>query len=241
MRKRGMVAFGLPVLALAAAAEADTFGVSGLAGTGVTAQVTFNYSAIDATSGTIAISIENTTPDSGSTEGARISAFAFNTPSGFTITSIGGDVDDAGAQAATALVAPNESGWHARYDGDNIDTPNAAGDFDFGVMNSDNVQAFITDGVGSSVFIIPGETTSFELAVVGTGLSSLTTADFLNALSVNGTAGQFSFGVRFQGIGPQGLSDLAVPGDTPPIPLPASAVLGLLGLGGVGAVRRRYA
>lgn len=231
---------GIAVTLLAAVStQAATFDVGGLAGTGVTANVMFGYSADTATTGIITISITNTTIDSGSTAGAFITAFAFNVPtSGFTITSIASDVDDPdGSQVVTALISPNESGWYARYDGNNISTPNTAGDFDFGVMNSNSVNAFITDGTGGSSKILIGNTTTFTLAVAGSGLTGMTESDFLSLLSVGGNAGAFNFAVRFQGIGLNDDSDLAV--TTRPVPLPGAVVLCAFGLCGVGAARSR--
>ncbi len=225
------------LLSAATANAAVSFDVGGLVNSGVTANISFGYTAIDPNSGTITISITNTTLDSGDTAGAFITAFAFNTPGAFTITSIGGDVDDAGAQATTQLASPpNVAEWYARYDTNNISTPNAAGDFDFGVMNNDTVNAFITDGTGgpTSPKIHIGDTTTFTLAVTGSGLNGLSDSSFLDALSVGGTAGAFNFGVRFQGVGGEG-SDLAT---TTIVPVPAAVLLGAFGLFGVGVTRR---
>lgn len=228
---------GITALLLTAVSiQAATFDVSGLGNSDVTANIMFGYSVNNDTSGTITISIENTTLNSGVTANAFISAFAFNVPdSGFTITSIAGDMDDLITQAVTALTSPNESGWYARYDGDNISTPNSAGDFDIGVMNSDNINAFITDGVGGSSTILIGETMTFTLDVSGSDLLSLTDIDFLNLLSVGGHAGAFYFAVRFKGLGPNDDSDLAI--TTVPIPLPGAGLLCTLGLCSIGAAR----
>lgn len=240
MKHMKLLGFTAILLSAATANAAVSFSIAGLAGTGVTADVSFGYAAIDANNGTITISITNTTLDSGDTAGSFITAFAFNTPSidGVTISSIGGDMDDLISQAVTELGSPNEAGWYARLDGNTIKTPNAAGDFDFGVMNNDTVNAFITDGTGgpSSPKIFYGETTTFTLDVTGSGLAGLSDASFMNELSVDGTAGAFNFGVRFQGIGPNDDSDFAV------VPVPAAVLLCVVGLFSMGVThckRRR--
>ena len=233
MTKRGTMICLVGIIGCAGVAQGD-FSVSGLAGTGVTADISFAYAVTDDNNATITIGIHNTTLDSGDTAGAFISAFGFNIPSlgGVTIDSIGGDVDDGTVQIVTLLGAPTEDGWYGRFDPDEIKTPNAAGFFDYGVMNNSTVNAFITDGVGTSPNITPGETTTFTLAVTGTGLSSLTASSFLSALSVGGPAGAFNFAVRFKGIGPDDDSDLAV------VPIPSSMILCALGLGSLGMLQR---
>ncbi len=216
--------------------------LTGLAGTGVTADVTFTYQSISSTAGNILVSLTNTTSSS---IGGFITGFAFNVPtiSGVTLTSIGGDIDNAGAQTTTALAAPNESGWHVRYDMQGgIKTPNSAGDFDFGLLNHANANPFITGGTGSGSRVVVGETTLFTLALVGTGLNSVTNAvfesAFMSEMSTNGNAGAFPFGARFQGL-TNGGSDLAVGFRTPVVPVPSAALLALLGMGGAGYVTRR--
>lgn len=233
------------VLSLAAPAKAAiSFGVTGLAGTGATADVSFGYQALSASAAQLTISITNTTS---AAIGGRITAWGFNVPSlaGVTMTSIGGD-DHAGG--VTALPSPNQSGWWGKYELGEIKTPNGAGDFDYGVMNASASDAFITDGVGapSAPRINIGQTTTFTLAIVGTGLNSLTDAAFesafLSELSTGGTAGAFSFAVRFQGLVNDG-SDLGTttvrpPGDPNVIPIPGAAIMALVGMGGVGSFLR---
>ncbi len=233
MTKQWTIAWSIGIIGCAGVAQAD-FAVSGLAGTGVTANINFAYAVTDDSNATITIDIHNTTPDSGDTAGAFISAFGFNIPSisGVTIDSIGGDVDDGAVQIVTMLGPPNEAGWYGRFDPDEIKTPNAAGFFDFGVMNNSTINAFITDGIGKTPNISPGATTTFTFAVTGSGLSSLTDSSFLSALSVGGSAGAFNFAVRFKGIGPDDDSDLAV------VPVPSSMVLCALGLGSLGMLQR---
>lgn len=239
----------VPALAvyLAGAAEsraAVSFSIVGLAGTGVTADVTFTYQAASSTAATILVNIKNTTPTA---VGGFITGFAFNIPtiSGVAFTSIGGDLDDSGPQATTVLGSPNESGWWARYDVQGgIKTPNGAGDFDFGILNQSNPNPFITGGTGSGSQIVIGETTLFTLAIVGTGLNSLSDAAFESAfmseLSTGGSAGAFPFGARFQGVNGEPGSDFAVGFPRPPVvPVPSAALLAMLGLGGVACAKRR--
>lgn len=242
----------LSLAAFQSAAQGSiTFDVGGLAGTGVTGQVTFSYTGLTSTTGSISVTIENTT-----SVGGRISGFAFNVPtiSGASFVSIGGGLDNGGV---TAIGSPNssavpensssnESGWFQKWLSNGIKTPNAAGDFDFGVMNSDSTNAFITDGVGSGPrinnFLDGNDSTTFTFNVVGTGLQSLSDADFESAFmsELSSDSGFYSFGVRYQGIGTGDLSDLAVPTTTTnAVPLPGAVLLAGLGLGLVGAVNRK--
>ena len=135
-------------------------------------------------------------------------------------------MDDVGPQAATGLGAPNETGWWARFDYEEIKTPNVAGDFDFGVKNNSTVNNFITGGSGSGSGIEIGETTTFTLDLVGSGLDNFTNGEFesffLGAFSSGDASGDYSFGARFQGLA-NGGSDLAV--NTNIVPLPSAALL----------------
>jgi len=228
---------------MAAQSQASvSLSLTGLAGTGVTGTATFTYQSISATAANILVSITNTTSSS---IGGFITGFAFNVPavSGATITSIGGDIDNAGAQTTTPLAAPNESGWYARFDlQGGIKTPNSAGDFDFGVLNQSNANPFITGGTGSGSRVIVGETTLFTLALVGTGLNSVADAVFESAfmgeLSTGGNAGAFMFGARFQGL-TDGGSDFAVGSRPPVVPVPSAVLLAAFGLAGAGWINRR--
>ena len=240
--KRFYIMSALAVFSAASAAQATiSLSVAGLAGTGVTADVDFTYQSLSDTAATLTVAIENTTS---SMVGGFATGFGFNVPTigGATFTSFGGDIDDAGAQQTTALGAPNESGWWTRFDFEGIKTPNSAGDFDVGVLNQSNANPFITGGVGSGAGVVVGETTTFTLAVVGSGLDDLTNAAFetafLSALSSGVTPG-YSFGVRFQGLA-NGGSDFAVTTTrTEAVPVPAAAVLALMGISAVGVLNRR--
>jgi len=248
---RGSTVLGvLAGLVMTSAAHATiSFGVTGLAGSGVTADVSFTYTAANATSGTITVFIENTAAS------GRISGFAFNAPTiaGASLATIAGSDptppgDD--VQALTSAIpegsAVNEAGWYGLFEYEGIKTPNAAGDFDFGTMNADNPSSFITDGVGSGPRILNADnahdSTTFTFAVTGTGLNLITEADWMAALSTNLPSGGpgYNFGVRFQGIDGSIGSDLATTTTTTSeVPLPPAALLGVIGLGTAGLFRRR--
>jgi len=229
---------------------AITFDVLGLAGSGVTGKVTFGYTSTSGTAAALTVTIENTTAST-----ARISGFAFNVPtiSGATFTTIGGASSNgtvvAIAPTASSAIpensASNQAGWYEKWKSDNIKTPNAAGDFDFGVMNAGNANSFITDGVGSGPSIVnlvdSNDSTTYTFNVAGTGLQGVSDSyfetAFMNELSAN--AGFYGFGVRFQGIPGSIGSDLAVQTTTTtPVPIPGAVVLASLGMGLVGLVRR---
>lgn len=245
MSKSSLILGWLAGGALAAQSLASpSFSITGLAGTGVTANVSFSYQSLSDTAATLAVSITNT---SSSSIGGFVTGFAFNVPTiaGVTFTTIAGDTDDSGAQSTTALGSPNESGWWSRYDVQGgIKTPNSAGDFDFGVLNQRQPNPFITGGVGNGSNVAIGETTLFTLGVTGAGLDDLSNSVFesffMAELSTGGSAGAFAFGARFQGL-TDGSSDFAVGTPPPPsvVPVPSAAFLALLGMGGVGIIARR--
>ena len=242
----------LTLMAASPAFATIGFDVSGLAGSGVTGHVDFTYTSSSATTALLTITIENTTA-----VGGRISGFAFNVPTigGATISTIGGlaaaDLPAAIAPTPSSAIpensATNEAGWYAKFEYEEIKTPNAAGDFDFGVMNANSKNSFITDGVGSGPRILnddnSNDSTTFTFAISGTGLQSMSDADFeeafMNELS-SGTGGDYAFGVRYQGIPGNQSSDLATPGtpDVNPVPVPGAAVMGLFGLALAGGYRR---
>lgn len=220
---------------------AMTFSVSGLAGTGVTADVTFSYASSSNTAGTITVTIENTSPGA---VGGFVTGFAFNAPvlSGVTFTSIAGDALGGSPTAIpSGSVSPNATGWYAKFEYEDIKTPNDAGNFDVGVLNKSNGNSFITGGNGNEPKIDIGETHTFTLGVVGTGLDDFTNAQFesafAGAFSSDDPSGNYFFGVRFQGVATGGGSDLAVP--TQMVPIPGAVAMAIVGLGGALATRRR--
>jgi hypothetical protein len=239
-------------LAFAAAAEASiSFEATGLGGQGnTTANVQFGFTATSATTAILSVAIENTTVGPG-----RIVGFAFNVPTvdGVTFTSIGGATLGGSPVALSpsgATVIPevsgtqHESGWFAKWDPDGIKTPGQAGDFDFGVRNNGEGNAFITGATGNGPSIMnKNETqnmTEFQFAVTGTGFDTLTSAELENLFGSELTEAGFAFALRFR----NGGSELAVAGGSGggngngQIPLPGAALLAAVGLGAVGAVRR---
>jgi hypothetical protein len=211
-------------------ARAATFSVSGI-NTGSTADVTFDYTATNATTGTLSISIENTSAV------GDLTGFAFNLPSGFTFSTIGGNADGNGE---TALASP--SNWFVDFHTDNIGA-DSTGQYDVGVMDTNS--NFINGGSTGVDAINPGEAVAFSLTVTGSGLGSLATADFLSTLSSGNPSGNgnHAFVVRIQGLPGQPGSDFLVPPGGPPpqteVPEPASIALVAVGALGFGASRLR--
>lgn len=238
MKRLSVFAYSVALAVTAAAHATVSMDLAGLAGTGVTGHVDFSYSAISDTSATITVSLENTTS---AAIGGFITGWAFNVPTigGISFTSFGADALDGGV---TELGVPNESGWWTKYAFEDSKTPNDAGDFDVGVKNNDNINSFISGGSGSGSNVGIGETTTFTLAVVGTGLDDLSNGafetEFFGEFSSGDPSGDYAFGARYQGL-ENGGSDLATGTGTPVIPVPASAIMCLLGLAGAGLFRGR--
>jgi hypothetical protein len=198
--------------------------------TNVTADVNFVYTPTNATSGTLTITIKNT-----SSIASSIRGFAFNLPgSPFSFTSIGGDTDPGGPTAISAANAGGVSGYFIDLDFDKIGA-DATGDYDVGVLNT-NTGNFINGGAGgSNPQIAQGQSRTFTLAVVGSNLGSLTTANFLNTLSSgNAPNGNQFFVARFQAVDNQFGSDFAVPTDDVQQVIPEPSSIILMGLGVVG-------
>ena len=261
VKRQLLAVVGAAAFASAAHATID-FDVTGLAGTGVTADVTahvtahvtFTYTHTSATDGSLTFAIENTTA-----VGGRISGFAFNIPTiaGTTFMTIADVSDGSGIIALgppPSTVIPensssNQTGWYGLWEFDGIKTPTGGGDFDFGILNDgQNVNKFITDGVGKGPLIEntdnSNDSTTFTLNIVGTGLNTGDSAieqAIASALSVpkDGNPSGYTFGVRFQGI-PTGDSDFATT-TTAVVPAPGAAALAAFGLGIVGWVHRRRA
>lgn len=255
---RSIKAMGFGVIAslivgTPSADAAITFDVAGLAGTGVTAQVTFAYQGTSNTTAMLNINIENT-----SSVGGWISGFAFNIPtiSGVSFIKINGgtssggvrNVDSPHSSAVQENSSFNQSGWFTRWAPNNIKTPNGAGRFDFGVLNHNAANAFVTGGTGSgpriSNLVDGNDSTLFTFNIIGTGLQSLSDAAFEQAFlsELSTKSGYYNFGVRFQGIGAGGLSDFAVSttsSSTNPVPVPGAVALGALGLGLVSFIQRK--
>ncbi len=246
------------VASLQSSAQASVnFNVTGMGGSGVTANVTFNYSQVSSTTGALVVSIRNT-----SAVGGQIDGFAFNVPtiSGASLTKIGG-VSSNGAVVALSPSSAfasaegsrgHQAGWYGKWNPDSIATANGAGAFDFGVLNQKNWQDFMAGGAGAAAPRIANtsagsDTTVFALKITGSGPgwlngSAVETA-FMNSLASASNGGPYNFAIRFSGLaGPLGM-DTAVymMGTTNPVPIPGAAVMAALGLGMVGLVRRRKA
>ena len=233
----------------AAIAEATiSFDVSGLGRAASTAEIALTYSAIDDESALMTIQLTNN-----SAVGGRLVGFAFNLPAfGGTFATIAGATDGSNPVALTEPAGwalpegsgTNESGWLARYDLNGIKTPRRAGDFDFGVLNTDNPKSFLSGGVGNGPVILnlggDNDATTFSLTISGTGLSSISDTDFetlfYDELSVGGD--QLNFAVRFVGfrrIGRPGRGGTI----TASTPMPPAVILCAMGLLSAGLLRKR--
>ncbi len=204
---------------VATTARADILELGGKDFSTVTATVDFSYAKTNNTSGTLTITVTNT-----SSIAADLVGFAFNLPSGFSFSTIGGDANGAGPTALSSTNTGGVSGYGVDYNLDQIGA-NGFGQFDVGVLNS-LTGNYINDGTGTGPQISAGQSRSFTLAVAGSGLNTLTTANFLSTLS-SGTAanGAQPFVARAQRVGPNGASDfLRV------VPLPPTLAMVLSGL-----------
>jgi hypothetical protein len=126
----GRIAAPLVLLGILVAgpAGATVFNVSGFAGTGVTAQVDFAYSASNSTAATLTIMVTNTTP-SPPTNGA-FTGLAFNVPTNVTgISDFSFNSTDPQAAGFNAFLDPNAVG------------AGSFGDFDLGITNGNSASA----------------------------------------------------------------------------------------------------
>jgi hypothetical protein len=178
---------------------------------------TFDYTAIDDTSGTVDITLNNDSLTAG-----FITAFLYNIPgtadvTGATLTSSDGDF---------VLLGDDDSF-------DNGESGSPFGQFDIGATTGSSFE-----GGGNPALGIPqGGSATFTFTLTGTGLGSLTSADFLSTLSVPPGAGSGTedFVVRFRGF-PDNGSDKVPNG-----PVPEPGTLSLIGLGIASLAARRRA
>jgi hypothetical protein len=217
------------VMLAPAGADAVPFvisGSNGLEGLG-SFTGTFNYTPIDATHGTIDISLTNTSP---AANGGFITAFVFNIPSLPPFM-----VDVTGA----TLTLPVDNGLDVVLGAPaflDSESANPFGDFDIGAGLDDDWEG----GGGPGEGIPVGATGHWQFNLEGTNLGNpLDSAAFLSTLSVDaGGPGEQTFVVRFKGFDDGG-SD-KVPVDTS-APVPEPGTLALVGLGLASLSARRIA
>ncbi len=222
-------------LSLAATARGDILTLEGIHCPEVTATVDVNYIQRN-TKSTLYIQITNTSSIS-----ADLVGFAFNLPTGFTYTAVGGNSGGAGAteigltSASDVSPDPNGSaagsGYGVDFNNNGIDA-DGLGKFDVGVLNN-LTGNYVNDGTGSGPSILNGETRLFRFRIEGLNLS-LTTADFLNAFSFgNAPNGSTQFVVRAQDVFGCGSDFLRV------VPVPPTLAMVLCGVACLIAGRSR--
>jgi hypothetical protein len=182
----------------------------------------FTYSFVNDTSASVVVSLTNTSP---AANGGYLTAFAFNNPNNY-IT---------GATFSSTL--PN-FGLIGTPDFDNTISGSPFGDFDAG---SSTDSSWLGGGNPNKGIPI-GTTGIFTFSLTGSGLSSLTTQDFLNELTSSPSGQSYWFAARFRGF-ENGGSDKVPADDTPPPPtIPEPTTILLLGSGllGLFGLRNRF-
>jgi hypothetical protein len=236
---------GLLLLSNAGSARASSFDVTGMNGTGASANVSLAYTSTSATSGTLQITVANTT--GASSKKAAITGLALNLPtnvagiSDFTFSST-----DRKARGFSAFINPGSVG------------AGGFSDFDLGITNDKNLakkaKKAKKGNAQASISIDPksidsgnpqsgshnGYQSVFTIQLTGTGLDNLDVRNFLSEFA-HGTGGQSSdFAVGFQGVGQKGKeSDLGCLDVQPAAAVPEPCSLLLLGAGLTAALVRR--
>jgi hypothetical protein len=185
----------------------------------LSAEVLFTYTALDADSGRVDVSVTNTS----TAYDPRLTGFGFNVP-----------------VAVTGLESfSGPTGWTGSYDSNGINTPGNFGFFDAAALTGPNL-----NGGSANVGIARGDTLDFSFVFAGSGMLGLTETSFLNLFSYDPPRGsthdtQYFIG-RFQRVGADGEgSDVALPGPPRSVPEPTTLLLSGLGLLGAAALRRR--
>ena len=176
----------------------------------------FTYSFTNDTSASIVVNLTNTSPVA---NGGYLTAFAFNNPN----NSITG--------ATLSSTSPN-FGLIGTPDFDNTISGSPFGDFDAGASTGGSWLG----GGNPTTGIAVGSSETFTFSLSGSGLSGLTTQDFINELTSSPSGQSYWFAARFRGFIDGGSDKVPADGENPPvIPEPTTILLlgsGLLGLFG---------
>ena len=172
---------------------------------------TFDYNPVDATHGTLKITLKNTSP---AANGGFLTGFVFNNP---------------GQHITGATVSSSNLHFHLLGGPSFNNSVNGApyGRFDLGASTFKSFEGGGNPGNGIAV----GHSADFTFHLTGKALNSLATNDFFTTFSVppgNGESDQ-SFVARFRGF-EDGGSD-KVPGTDPPIANPEPATLLMTSVG----------
>ena len=216
MRKTLLLGAALAAATLApAVARAVPIAISGTGSTGASFTGTFDY---DASTTTVTVSLMNTSP--ASLDGS-ITGFAFNIPDAADVTNV--------------VFGTSDADFHILGDPSFDNSVNAApfGSFDIGSGTGPSFEG------GNPFNITFGLSGTWTFAFTGTGLSSLTSADFLSTLS-EPTGGNTpeDFVVRFQDLNHEPSSDKVPNGGGGVVPEPGTLMLMGLGVASLAARRR---
>jgi len=176
----------------------------------------FTYSFTNDTSASIVVNLTNTSPVA---NGGYLTAFAFNNPN----NSITG--------ATLSSTSPN-FGLIGTPDFDNTISGSPFGDFDAGASTGGSWLG----GGNPTTGIAVGSSETFTFSLSGSGLSGLTTQDFINELTSSPSGQNYWFAARFRGFTNEGSDKVPADENPPIIPEPTTILLlgsGLLGLFGL--------